>query len=111
VLRPPATHQLPVPAQQRLRRHDHPLPTSRREEPSKRREESAIGCPERRPRLLPTKHQQLMPQDKQLDILDELAAPASDEQPQQRSKREVHKGKEHPPILPEFATSEGGTEF
>jgi hypothetical protein len=85
------------------------LPASRREEPSKRREESAIGRAKRRPRLLPTKHQQLMPQDKQLDVLGELAAPASDEQPQQRGERKVNEGKEHPPMLPDLATTEGGT--
>jgi hypothetical protein len=37
------------------------LQALRLEEPSERREESAIGCSERRPRLLSTKHQQLMP--------------------------------------------------
>jgi hypothetical protein len=71
-------HQLPVPAQQRLRRHDHPPPASRREEPSKRSEESATGCAEGRARLLPTEHRKLVSQNKQLDVLDELAAPASD---------------------------------
>jgi hypothetical protein len=85
------------------------LPASRGEEPSKRREERAIGHSERRPRLLSTKHQQLMPQDKQLDVLGELTAPGSDEQPQQRSEREVNEREEHPPILPELATTEDGT--
>jgi hypothetical protein len=73
-----------VPAQQRLRRHDQPAPTARREQPAERREEGTIGCPKRRPRLLPTKHQQLMAQNEQFDILGELAATASHEQPQQR---------------------------
>jgi hypothetical protein len=50
-----------------------------------------------------------MPQDKQLDVLDGLAAPASDEQPQQRDERKVNEGKEHPPMLPDLATTEGGT--
>jgi hypothetical protein len=55
------------------------------EHPAERREESAIGCPKRRPpRLLPTKHQQLMAQNEQFDILGELAAPAAHEQLQQR---------------------------
>jgi hypothetical protein len=100
-----------VPTEQRLRRHDHPLPASRREDPNKRREESAIGCSERRPRLLSTKHRQLMPQDKQLDVLGEVAAPASDEQPQQRGERKVNEGKEHPPMLPDLATTAVGTQF
>jgi hypothetical protein len=51
-----------MPAQQRLRGDDQPLPISRRQEPAQRGEEGAIGCPERRPRLLPPKHQQLMAQ-------------------------------------------------
>jgi hypothetical protein len=69
-----------VPAQQRLRCHDHPPPASRWEEPRKRSEESAIGCAERRARLLPLEHRQLVPQNNQLDVLGELAAPASAEQ-------------------------------
>jgi hypothetical protein len=89
-----------VPAEQRLRRHDHPLPASRREEPSKRREESAIGWLQR-PRLLPMEHRHLMPQNNQLDVLGELVAPASDEQPQHRGEHEVNEGNEHPPMLPE----------
>jgi hypothetical protein len=103
---PAATHQLPVPAEQRLRRHDHPLPASRREKPSKCREEGAIGCSERRPRLLPMEHRQLMPQNNEFDVLGELAALASDEQPQHRGEREVNEGKEHPPMLPEPAVTD-----
>ncbi len=83
-LRPPAAYELSVPAQQRLRRHNQPVPTSRLEHPAQRREEGAIGCPKRRPRLLPTKHQQLMAQNEQFDIFGELAAPAAYEQLQQR---------------------------
>ena len=73
-----------MPAQQRLRRHDQPVPTSRLEHPAQRREEGAISCPKRRPPLLPTKQQQLMAQNEQFDILGELAAPAAHEQLQQR---------------------------
>jgi len=85
------------------------LPASRQEEPSKRSEEGAIGCAGGRVWLLSTKHQRLMPEDKQLDVLGQLAAPASDEQPQQRGERKVNEGKEHPPMLPDHATTEGGT--
>jgi hypothetical protein len=42
-----------------------------------------------------------MPQNQQLDVLGEIAAAAKHEQPQQRRKREIRKGKEHPPMLPE----------
>jgi len=65
------------------------VPTARREHPAERRQESAIGRPERRPRLLPTKHHQLMAQNEQLDVLGELAATATHEQPQQRREREI----------------------
>jgi len=54
---------------------------------------AGIGCPERRPRLLPMKHQQLMTQNQQLDVLGELTAAATQEQPQQRREREIRKGK------------------
>jgi hypothetical protein len=73
-LRPSAAHELSVPAQQRLRRHDQPVPTARREHPAQRGEKSAIGCSKRRPWLLPAEHQQLMAQNEQLDVLGELAA-------------------------------------
>jgi hypothetical protein len=83
-----------------------PLPASRRQEPSKRREKSAISYAERRPRLLSMEHRKLMAQNNQLDVLGELTVPASDEQPQQRGKHEVNKGKEHPPILPKLAATD-----
>jgi len=56
-----AAHKVSVPTQQRLRRHDQPLSTTRREYPAERREEGAIGCSEQRPRVPPTKHRQLIP--------------------------------------------------
>jgi hypothetical protein len=102
-LRPPAADELSMPAQQRLRRHDQPLPIPRRERPAERGEEGAIGCSKRRPRLLPAKHQQLMAQNEQLDVLGELVAAATDEQPQQCREREIRERKEHPPMPPEPA--------
>ena len=48
--------------------------TLMREHSAQRSQEGAIGGPERRPRLLPTKHDQLMAQNEQLDVLGELAA-------------------------------------
>jgi hypothetical protein len=94
-----------VPEEQRLRRHDHPVPPRRREDPSKRGEERAIGCSERRPRLLPTKHQQLMAQNEQLDVLGELVAAAANKQLQQSREHEICEGKKHPPNLPELAVT------
>jgi hypothetical protein len=74
-LRPLPPHEFSVPAQERLRRHDQPLSPSRRKQPCKRREEGAIGGTESGARLLPTQHRKLMPQNEQLDVLGEVAAP------------------------------------
>jgi hypothetical protein len=41
-----------------------------------------------------------MPQNKQFDVLGERTAPAPDQQPQHRRKREVSEREEHPPMLP-----------
>lgn len=90
-----------VPAQQRLRRHNEPLPTSGRQDPRERGKEGTIGRSKRGPRLLPPKHRKLMPQNKQFHVLGELVAPASDKQPQHRREREVSEGDKHPPMLPE----------
>jgi len=85
------------------------VPTVSREHPSQGGEKRAIGCPERWPRLLPTKHRQLMAQNQQLDVLGELAATVTHEQSQQRREREISEGKEHPPMLPEPATDDIGS--
>jgi hypothetical protein len=50
---------------------------------------------------LPAENGKLMPQYKQFDVLGELAAPAPDQQPQYRRKREISEGEEHPAMLPE----------
>jgi hypothetical protein len=92
-----------VPAKQRLRRHDQPVPTPRREHPAERREKGAIGCSKRRPLLLPPEHRELMAKNEQFDILGELAAAATHEKPQQRREREIRERKEHPPMLPDLA--------
>jgi integrase len=52
---------------------------------------------------LPREHKQLMPQHEQFDVLCELAATASDKQPQQSREREIGEGEEHLPMLPEPA--------
>ena len=76
-LSPSPPYELSVPTQQRLRSHDQPVPTPRWGHPAERGEECAIGTPERRPRLLPMNHQQLMAQNQQFDILGELATAAA----------------------------------
>ena len=57
-------------------------------------EEGAIGRAKTRPRLLPKEHRKLVTQNQQFDVLAELAAPRSDEQPQYRGEREVNERKE-----------------
>ena len=81
-------------------------PISRREHPAERGEQSAIGWLQRRSRLLAPKHCELMPQNKQLDVLGELAVAATHEQPPQRREREIGEGEEHPPMLPEPAAAD-----
>jgi hypothetical protein len=77
-----------------------------REHPAERGEEGTIDCSNRRPRLLSTKHQELMAQNEQFDILGELAAAAAHEQPQQRREREIGEREEHPPMLPDLAPAD-----
>ncbi len=72
-----------------------------REQSGKRRKEGTIRRPQRAAPLLPAEHGQLMPQDEQLDVFGELAAPASDEQQQDSREREISERKQHPPMLPE----------
>jgi hypothetical protein len=51
------------------------------------------------------KHRELMAQHDQLDVLVELAAAAPDEQPQDRSEREVGEREKHPSSLSRAARS------
>jgi hypothetical protein len=85
-LRPFASNQLPVPAQECLRRHDQPLLTPTREHTRERRDERSIGRPQRGTTGLPAEHSKLMSQHDQLDVFGEVAAPASDRQPQNSRK-------------------------
>jgi hypothetical protein len=98
-LRPLATHELPVPAQKRLRRHDQSVATPRRKQSGERRKQSTIGWLERGARLLPVEHDELMSQHEQLDVFSELA-PASDQQPQHSREGEIGERKEHAPDAP-----------
>jgi hypothetical protein len=71
-----------------------------REQSGQRREEGAIGGAQRRATLLPREHDQLMPQDEQLDVLGELAAPAAGQRPEHGREGEISEGKEHAPDAP-----------
>src|SRR5437667_12425557 len=50
-----------------------------------------------------------MPQDQQLDVFRELAAPVPDKQPQNSREGEIGEGKEHRPMLPKPSTCDSET--
>jgi hypothetical protein len=83
-----------MPAQKRMRGHDQLAPPTR-EQSGERCQESTIGRSERRARLLPAEHDELMSQHEQFDVFGELAAPASDQQPQHSREGEIGERKEH----------------
>jgi hypothetical protein len=55
---------------------------------------------QRRARLLPVEHDELMSKHEQLDVFSELAAPASDHQAQHSREGEISERKEHAPDAP-----------
>ena len=86
-----------MPTQKRLWRHDQSVATPWRKQSGERRKQSTIGWPQRGAPLLPAEHHELMSQHEQLDVFGELAAPASDQQPQQNREGEIGERKEHAP--------------
>jgi hypothetical protein len=74
-----------------------------RQDSRQRGKEGTIGWAQRRASLLPSEHDQLMPQDEQLDVFGELPAPAPDQQPQHGREGEIGERKEHSAILPSTA--------
>jgi hypothetical protein len=60
-LRPLASNQLPMPTQQCLGRHYQPVAAPTRQCPNQRREQGAIGRPQRGTTCLPAEHHELMP--------------------------------------------------
>src|SRR5436190_629854 len=92
-LRPPAPHQLAMPAQQRLRRHRQLVSPPIRKQTRKRGDEGAIGRLQPGALASSAKHRELMAKHDQFDVLVELTAAAPDEQPQDRSERKVGEGK------------------
>jgi hypothetical protein len=96
-----------MPAQKRLRRHDQSVATPWRKQSGERRKQSTIGWPHRGARLVPAEHHELMSQQEQLDVLGELAAPASDQQPQHSREGEIGERQEHEADAPIPATECG----
>jgi hypothetical protein len=74
-----------------------------------RGEEGTVGRPERGALFLPAEHGNLMSQHEQLDVFGDLAAPASEKQPQHSREGEIGEGKQHPLMLPEPTTGDAGT--
>ncbi len=105
-----APNQLPVPTQQRLRRHYKRVSPPRRQYPGERSEKSTIGRPQRRSSRLPPEHEKLMTQHQKLEVLGELVASPSDQQLQDRRESEISERKEHPPILAGPLADHGETE-
>jgi hypothetical protein len=89
-----------MPAQKRLRRHAQSVATPWGKQSGERRKQSTIGWSQRGARLLPAEHDELMSQHEQLDVFSELAAPASDQQPQHSREGEIGERKEHAPDAP-----------
>ena len=98
-----------MPTQKCLRGHDQAVTAPWWEHPSKRGEEGTIRRLQRWTAGLPGEYDELMSQDEQLDVLCELAAPASEKQPQNGREDEIGERKEHPPMLPEPCTCGSAT--
>jgi hypothetical protein len=109
-LHPLATHELPMPAQKRLRRHHQPVATPRWKQAGERRKQSTIGWPQRGAAFLPAEHDELMSQHEQFDAFGELAASAPDQQSQQSPEGEISERKEHAPMFPSPAREGGKSE-
>ncbi len=100
-----------MPTQKRLRRHDELVSAPLRKHAGKRGEEGTIGRPQRGALFLLSEHGELMSQHEQLDVFGDLAAPASDKQPQHSREGEIGEigeGKQHPLMLPEPTTGNAG---
>jgi len=95
-----------MPTQKRLRRHDQPVSAPLRKHAGERGEE---GTTQRGALFLPSEHGELMSLHEQLDVFGDLAAPASDKQPQHSREGEIGEGKQHPLMLPEPTTGNAGT--
>jgi hypothetical protein len=80
-VRPAASDQPPVPAQQRLRPHREHTPRAARRDPAECRQHEPVARLESRPTHLSTENRQLVPQHKNFELLRPIAP---GEQHQQR---------------------------
>jgi hypothetical protein len=85
---PAAADQVPMPAQQRLRRH-------REDTPPAAWQQQPIPTPMLRPGYLPAQHRQLMPQHQNLDLLARLRPAEQDCQLQQPPNHQIDHGQDH----------------
>jgi hypothetical protein len=99
-IRPSPAHQLPMPTQQRRRRHHQPLPAPVWKQSRKRSDECTIGGPKARTLLLASQDRELVPQQHEFHILGELGPSVPNDQPQNSGEGKVGEGEQHRPILP-----------
>jgi hypothetical protein len=92
--------QLPVPAQQRRRRHDPCREQFARQHPCERSQHQPVFRLQPRTTHLPTQHRHLMPTHEQFDILRRPTTTASHHQSEQRPENRIQRREEHPEIMP-----------
>jgi hypothetical protein len=98
---PPPSHELAVPAEQRLRRDEQTMAAPGREQPACRGEEGAVTRSQPWALDLPAQDLKLVAQHDQLDVLDLRGPAAANQQLQHRDEDEIDEGEEHHAILPE----------
>jgi hypothetical protein len=99
-VRPTPPDEGPVPATNRFGPYEDAAPPVARQQPGQCREEDPISGPAVRPSNLPPQHRQLVPQDKNLDLVRGLRPATQHDQPEQVPKQPVQTRNDHPTILP-----------
>ena len=96
-VRPAASDEAAVPAQQRRRRNQKRPPTRPRQQPTRRSKEDPVGRCQPRPTRLPTKHRQLMSKDDDLQLLEVLRARPQEYELEHAAERQVAERPEQEP--------------
>ena len=97
--RPTPRDQPPVPTTDRFGPYEDAAPPLARQQPSKRCEEGSISRSAVRPSNLPAQHRQLVPQDKDLNLVRGLRPATQHDQPDEVPEQPVQTRDDHPPIL------------
>src|SRR6266516_5881350 len=93
-VRPAASNQTAVPAQQRRRRHKKRLPTRPRQQPTRGSEKDSVTRPQLRTTCLAAKHRQLMPEHHDLELLEVLRPGTQEQKLKQAAQRQVAERRE-----------------